>query len=115
MSSNEKVSLCSTDDIHDPGSMGFEVERDGNNIDVFVVHKDGEFYAYINSCPHTGASLEWQQHRFLDMGNDFIQCSTHDALFEIPTGVCVKGPCSGDHLKALRIEQHAGQLVVELS
>ena len=67
------------------------------------MHKEGAYSAYINSCPHTGINLEWQEDQFLDMDNMFIQCSTHDALFEIDTGVCVAGPCVGDQLQAVEL------------
>jgi nitrite reductase/ring-hydroxylating ferredoxin subunit len=86
--------------------MAFEVNHGRNKVALFVVHKDGAFNAYINSCPHTGVNLEWQQDQFLDMDNMFIQCSTHDALFEVDSGVCIAGPCIGDALQpvALLIE-----------
>ena len=66
-----------------------------------MVHKNGEFFAYYNQCPHTGASLEWQENQFLDLDKSLIQCATHDALFKIDTGECIHGPCAGDSLTAL--------------
>ena len=88
------------------------MNRKNNNI--FVVHRDGQFYAYINSCPHTGASLEWLEDRFLDIENTFIQCSNHDALFEIDSGLCVAGPCVGNHLTAVIVNIMNGRIYVEL-
>ena len=82
--------------------------------DIFVVHSGGRLYAYINSCPHTGASLEWLEHRFLDIENVFIQCSNHGALFEIDSGHCIAGPCAGEHLTAVKLEINQGEIVVEL-
>lgn len=93
--------LCKTTDIEDPGSKGFEVKIRHKTRSIFVVHKNGEFYAYFNQCPHTGASLEWQQDKFLDMDQALIQCATHDALFTIDSGECIFGPCAGDSLQAL--------------
>ena len=92
------ISLCETNEIQDPGSRGFEIEQNGENINLFVVHKDGEFFGFINSCPHTGVNLDWQENQFLDLESTFIQCSTHDALFEISSGECISGPCIGDAL-----------------
>lgn len=68
---------------------------------IFVVHKDGNFFAYYNKCPHTGATLEWQEDQFLDLDKALIQCATHDALFMIDSGECVAGPCVGDSLQSL--------------
>ena len=78
--------------------------------EIFVVHKDGAFFAYYNKCPHTGATLEWQEDKFLDMDNALIQCATHDALFMIDSGECIAGPCAGDSLKALPLEIKADQI-----
>ena len=106
--------LCKTDDISDPGSKSFEVKQGRKKIDLFIVHKDGVFNAYINSCPHTGVNLDWQEDQFLDMDNMFIQCSTHDALFEINTGDCIAGPCIGDKLDAVELIIEDGQISVQL-
>jgi nitrite reductase/ring-hydroxylating ferredoxin subunit len=95
--------LCKTTDIEDPGSKNFELKIKRKIQSVFVVHKNGEFFAYYNKCPHTGASLEWQEDQFLDLDKALIQCATHDALFTIDTGECISGPCVGDSLQALPI------------
>jgi nitrite reductase/ring-hydroxylating ferredoxin subunit len=109
------IPLCKTHDIGDPGSKSFEIQPGGNTVSLFVVHKDGAFNAYINSCPHTGVNLEWQQDQFLDMDNMFIQCSTHDALFEVESGVCIAGPCIGDALQPVElvIEDDAVSAVID--
>jgi len=65
------------------------------------VHKDGQFFAYVDSCPHTGAPLEWQEDQFLDLDKALIQCAIHDARFLIDTGDCIAGPCQGERLEAL--------------
>lgn len=95
--------LCQTHNISDPGSKSFEFKHGRRNISIFVVHKNGDFHAYINSCPHTGVSLDWQEDQFLDMDNMYIQCSTHDALFEIDSGACIAGPCVGDALQPVKL------------
>lgn len=96
------IPICNTDVFTDPSSKGFELTDKEIKLSVFIVHKDGEFHSYINSCPHTGVNLEWQENQFLDMENSYIQCSTHDALFEISTGMCVSGPCIGERLTRVK-------------
>ena len=93
--------LCKTTDIEDPGSKSFEVKIKRKTEAIFVVHKDGNFFAYYNKCPHTGAGLEWQEDQFLDLDKALIQCATHDALFIIDSGECISGPCVGDLLQEL--------------
>ena len=95
--------LCKTTDIEDPGSRSFEVKSGHKTQSIFVVHKNGEFFAYYNQCPHTGANLEWQEDQFLDLDKALIQCATHDALFLIDSGECIAGPCNGEYLQALPI------------
>jgi nitrite reductase/ring-hydroxylating ferredoxin subunit len=108
------VPLCKTDEIPDPGSRAFEISEGRKTVSLFVVHKDGAFNAYINSCPHTGVNLEWQEDQFLDMDNTFIQCSTHDALFEVDSGECVAGPCVGESLTPVELSIEDGQISARL-
>ncbi|MDT8283515.1 MAG: Rieske 2Fe-2S domain-containing protein, partial [Gammaproteobacteria bacterium] len=88
--------LCKTTDIEDPGSKSFEVRIKRKTLAIFVVHKNGEFFAYHNQCPHTGVNLEWQEDQFLDLDKELIQCATHGALFNINDGRCIAGPCVGE-------------------
>lgn len=108
------IPLCQTHEISDPGSKSFDIKYGRKDISLFVVHKDGAFNAYINSCPHTGVNLDWQQDQFLDMDNMFIQCSTHDALFEIDSGACIAGPCVGDKLQAVKLVIENGHISAQL-
>ena len=100
----EKLALiCPLERVSDPGSYGFTLECDGRHINGFVVRRDDECFAYVNSCPHTGSPLDWVEHQFLDLDGALIQCAVHDARFLIDTGECVVGPCPGASLKALPI------------
>lgn len=96
--------LCLCNEIDDPGSKEFSVKLGRATIDGFVVHKNGAFYAYKNNCPHTGASLNWQEDQFLDLDLKYIQCSIHNALFEIESGYCIAGPCSGSSMEELDLK-----------
>jgi len=78
----------------------------------FVVMKDGQAYAYKNSCPHLGVELEWEEDKFLDFEGVLIQCAMHGALFLIESGECVSGPCLGQSLQALEARVDNGQLVI---
>lgn len=103
--------LCRLDELADPGSKGFTVSTaEGEDLSGFVVRKGDQVYAYRNSCPHTGAPLEWQPDQFLDMADSFIQCSLHGALFTIEEGRCLRGPCVGDHLQPLGVALRQGEV-----
>ena len=107
--------LCKSDDIEDPGSRGFEIKHGRRLVSLFVIRKDGEITAYINSCPHTGINLEWQEHRFLDADGMYIQCATHDALFETGSGLCIAGPCNGQSLTPVAIEVIDGVIHADIA
>lgn len=107
------IPLCNSSEISDPGSRGFEIKHGRRTLSLFVVHRDGIFSAFINRCPHTGVNLEWQQDRFLDADDCYIQCATHDALFETGSGLCIAGPCVGQSLQALAIEIIDGVIHVD--
>ena len=97
------IFICATDRLTDPGSYGFSVEQYGQEVEGFLIKNDNIWYAYRNSCPHTGSPLDWVEHQFLDADGALIQCSTHDALFIIDSGECIFGPCNGDSLEKLDI------------
>jgi naringenin degradation protein FdeD len=110
-----KYTLCTATDIADPGSKAFSIMHNNQQtLDVFVVHSDGRFHAYVNSCPHTGVNLEWLEDQFLDLDHAFIQCSNHDALFEIDSGLCVAGPCVDKLLQALELTLINAELVLDV-
>lgn len=100
--------LCHIDDIPESSARGFEV--DGKKL--FAVKKHGVIAVYLNSCPHTGANLDWMPDDFLDYDKTYIQCSTHGALFQIEDGFCIAGPCSGQSLKPIDFELADGQILI---
>ena len=109
----DRVVLCATDAIPDPGSRGFEVEVDGVGVRLFVVRRDDRLSAFLNRCPHLGLGLEWMPDQFLDPDNHFIQCATHGALFRTEDGYCLRGPCAGQSLTAVAVLAGSGQVSVD--
>ncbi len=100
--------LCSLDEIPDNASKGFTLaERQ-----LFAVRRNGALYLYENRCPHRGIPLEWQPDTFLDAEQQFIQCATHGALFQIDSGLCIAGPCNGAHLQPVAFELIDQQVVL---
>jgi len=93
--------LCRLDDIVDGGSK--EVSLSDDHITLCVVRQGTTVHAYINSCPHTGAPLNWDGDRFLTRDGDMIQCAIHGALFRISDGLCMWGPCLKQRLTAVPI------------
>lgn len=111
----QRHELCALQEIDDPGTRGFEVECGrAQPLRLFVVRKGGVLAAYRNSCPHTGAPLEWLPDQFLDIESSFIQCAIHGALFRPEDGYCLRGPCTGQSLQPLDLHLEDDRLLVSL-
>jgi len=98
------IQLCRIDEILPDTARGFSTTETGADHEVFVINKQGEYFGYINSCPHTGAPLEWMPHQFLSLDADNIQCSLHGARFTIDQGLCIQGPCLGQGLTPIKLK-----------
>ena len=95
--------LMALDEVADGASRGFKVYHRGEMLDGFLVRRGDRVYAYVNSCPHTGAPLDWTPDQFLDLPGRLIQCAIHGARFDIPSGLCVEGPCVNRSLQAIAV------------
>jgi nitrite reductase/ring-hydroxylating ferredoxin subunit len=112
MSDPGHIYLCAFDDLGDPGSKGVTVSCNSRLFDLFVVRKNSEVRAYMNSCPHTGGPLDWVPDQFLSIDREYIQCATHAALFRWQDGACISGPCAGDRLTGVPVILVDGQVLL---
>ncbi len=99
------ITLCHIDAIDHESAKGFDI----NGVSLFAVKRDGQLSVFLNSCPHLGIPLEFEEDKFLDSENFYIMCSTHGALFQTEDGTCVYGPCQGKKLSAIAftlVDQH---------
>lgn len=100
-------------DIPDPGAKDFVIENaDGSKTGGFVVRIGALIRVYVNSCPHTGAPLNWQEDRFLDFSQTDVICTMHGARFTPKSGYCTAGPCKGKRLTPLPFEISNGTVTV---
>ena len=76
---------------------------DARYADLIVVCTARGLFGYRNRCPHTGAPMEWEPDRFLDISGTLIQCGIHGALFRIEDGYCLSGPCARQSLQAVAL------------
>lgn len=100
--------LFNITDITEDKAKGFTI----NEHSLFAVKKDGQIYLYLNKCPHLNINLEFRPDDFLDSENNFIQCVNHGALFEIESGRCIAGPCSGQSLTPVKFKIENDQVFV---
>jgi nitrite reductase/ring-hydroxylating ferredoxin subunit len=76
----------------------------------FLLRIGNSVHAYVNRCPHALRQLNFQPNRFLNKDGSLIQCSSHGALFEKDTGLCVAGPCVGESLRQLPVALQDGEI-----
>ena len=94
--------LCRLDDIPDGLARGFSLAATGE-VTVFVVRRGDQVFAYRDACPHEGTPLAWCRDEYLSPDHERIVCSGHGAEFEIASGLCVQGPCVGEHLVSVPV------------
>jgi nitrite reductase/ring-hydroxylating ferredoxin subunit len=98
-------------DIPCPGT--YEIEgASANRPGIFIVRHPQGVSAFRNSCPHTGAPLNWQPNQFLN-DDGLIQCSLHGALFLPSSGFCISGPCRNQSLTPVPITLEDGVITIE--
>lgn len=98
--------VCRFDDLTNPGARGFLVGDGEWPFRGFVVRKGSEIFAYANVCPHRRHPLDLLPDVFLTGDGESIRCSSHGALFDPGSGLCVLGPCVGQEL--MRLEARTG-------
>ena len=111
--SNE-FSISNIDEINDSGCKGFKVGEGDWPFHGFLVKYDENIYAYKNYCPHAVHQLNWSPDNFLTPDKKKIICSSHGAIFDIESGLCVSGPCVGSKLLKLECFINNERVIVKL-
>ncbi len=105
-----KVAKCDALGVGE--TVKFEFTQDGARREGFVIRHASGISAYRNECRHIPMTMDWVENRFLSRDGCYIQCSTHGALFEIDTGLCVAGPPEGKTLRSLDVREENGEILV---
>lgn len=108
------IALCRFDELIDGRARGFDPLRRGSDS-LFVVRNGERLRMYRNSCPHLDVPLEYRKDRFLSADGSRIVCYAHGAQFLPESGLCVHGPCLGQHLSAMECRVEDGWLVFDAS
>lgn len=103
--------LCSLDDLPDGPARGFGPAW-GGFTGLFAVRRGDQVRVYVNACPHLGVPLDDPPHDFLTTDGQRIMCSTHGAMFEPLTGLCIAGPCKGCSLASVPVTIEDGRILV---
>jgi nitrite reductase/ring-hydroxylating ferredoxin subunit len=95
-------------------SKKFTLRRGQRELEALLVNFEGNHFAYVNRCPHTGITLDWVNNQFFSSDQRYLMCATHGAVFEPPTGECVWGPCFGLSLQKLEVEIEGQRIYARL-
>ncbi len=104
--------VCRIEELKVQGARAFTIGRGDWPLRGFVVHAGSEVHGYVNRCPHAGHPLDLVPGRFLTADRSLILCSSHGALFEKSTGLCVAGPCPGRSLRRVPVEVRSGLVML---
>ena len=100
--------ICAPADLPERGKgFRFRVQTETGDKPAFVVRYRGKAHAYVNRCAHVWVELDWNNGEFFDISGLYLVCSTHGAVYRPDTGECVGGPCRGQKLLKLDIEEQA--------
>ena len=111
--SNRKL-VASVGEIDHGQSKKFTLRRGQRDLEALIVNYEGNHFAYMNRCPHTGITLDWVNNQFFSSDNRYLMCATHGAVFEPPSGECVWGPCFGLSLQAVPLEIEGEEIYARL-
>jgi nitrite reductase/ring-hydroxylating ferredoxin subunit len=95
--------LARLSELPDGAAREFALDESEWPLTGFLVRTGGAVHAYLNRCPHALRQLNFRPDGFLNADRTLIQCSSHGALFEKDTGLCVAGPCVGESLRRLPV------------
>lgn len=105
------MKICASHELLDGGpGVRFEIERPGGVQRAFAIRYRGRAYGYINRCAHIPIELDWNHGEFFDTSKLYLICSTHGALYAPDTGRCLGGPCRGNRLEPVALEESGGQV-----
>jgi len=95
------------------GARGFTLGSGDWPLRGFVVRVGDTVRGYLNRCPHAGHPLDLLPQRFLTADGTLILCSSHGALFEKASGLCVAGPCAGRALTPIALQVRCGFVLLD--
>ncbi|MFI4959126.1 MAG: Rieske (2Fe-2S) protein [Lysobacterales bacterium] len=113
--SPHRRTLCQLDEIPDGGATAVDAmlavdgETDPEQSSLILLRRGGEVRGYLNICPHTGRRLDYAPGKFL-LKNDTLICAVHGATFNQADGLCIAGPCRGEHLREVAVQVQDGAI-----
>jgi nitrite reductase/ring-hydroxylating ferredoxin subunit len=94
--------LIRRSDLPDSGLVALDAVIDGESTSIIVDCDRNPLQAWLNTCPHQGRRLDYVPGKFLIHKGQLV-CAAHGASFDLEEGLCVGGPCRGEHLTGVAV------------
>jgi len=94
--------LIRRSDLPLEGLVAIDAEIDGESTSILVDCGRNPLQAWLNCCPHQGRRLDYAPGKFLIHKGQLV-CAAHGATFDLEEGLCVGGPCRGEHLSSVAV------------
>ena len=105
----QQLQVCKSTDLEEGGTgYRFKVLYNGEETTAFVVRVDDAVRCFLNRCSHVPVELDWNYGEFLDDSGRIVVCATHGTSYDATDGSCLGGPCDGNPLVKLNIEERDG-------
>ncbi len=101
--------LCSVDEI---GPAGHDITLPGETEPRYLMlfRRGPEVVCYDNVCPHQARGLNLAPGRFHFTREGWLMCPHHGASFDLDSGLCVEGPCTGAVLRRATLQVREGEV-----
>lgn len=70
--------------------------------------QEGTIRGYMNECQHIPVPLDAGTGQFLTYDRRYLMCGLHGAIYQRHDGLCIAGPCAGETLEKVEVEEEAG-------
>ena len=105
----ELFAVCAADGIERGNARAFSLSRvyeagESRPFPIVIIRTHaGDYFGYVNSCPHEGTWLNIGAGEFFSRDRAFLRCGRHGATFEIDSGLCIDGDCRGKSLEPIAL------------
>ena len=94
--------LCLLENIPDGGATAVDAVLADGSENLILLRRGEQVRGYLNVCPHAGRQLDYAPGKFL-LKDDALICAVHGATFNRHDGLCIAGPCRGEHLRKVTV------------
>lgn len=110
MAAGERLICASAALVEGGDGVRFTVDTPAGPAPAFAVRYRGVVRAYLNRCAHVPVELDWQPGRFFDLTGHYLICAVHGAHYVPESGHCAFGPCKGERLRPVAVEERDGNV-----